>query len=636
MRVDPLLGQPDDVLPSTPRPARSATCSASSRASSSARARTTRSTSSAAAGIQECIAYGPGRLVLAHQPDEYVAIADLVASARVMALLALRLLDARREHERSSFSCRLWDHRDGHRTRCCRAAHRRSSTTSANICRRQTSKRFGAPTRSRPRRTPRQMRESGEPYINHPLAVAETLASLHLDTATIVAALCHDVVRRLRRADVRAREPLRSRGRAAGRRRHQARQDAVPARRRRRRAAAIQLNGQDLWAENMRKMFLAMAEDIRVVLIKLADRLHNMTHAPVPPAGQAPPRRAGDDGDLRAAGQPAGHLADQVAARRPVVPPPRAREIPRDRRQGRQPAACSARSTSSGSSRSCAPSWTQHAHPGRHLRPAEAHLQHLPQDAAPRRRRRSDLRPAGGARAGADRSRTATRRWASIHSLWRPLPGQFDDYIANPKESLYQSLHTTVLALDGQAARDPDPHPRDAPGRRVRRRRALALQGRRAPGPEVRRQGRLAAPADGLAEGRRRRRPGVCRLAQDRHLPGPGLRLHAQGRDQGAAERRDAARLRLPHPHRRRPQLRRRQGQRPAGVARYQLHNGDIVEIITAKGSRGPSPRLAQPEPRLRRRPPTRAKRSASGSAASSATRTSCAAARWSRRSSSG
>jgi succinyl-diaminopimelate desuccinylase len=44
------------------------------------------------AGIHECIAYGPGRLVLAHQPDEYVAIDDLVASAKVMALLTLRLI----------------------------------------------------------------------------------------------------------------------------------------------------------------------------------------------------------------------------------------------------------------------------------------------------------------------------------------------------------------------------------------------------------------------------------------------------------------------------------------------------------------------------------------------------------------
>jgi succinyl-diaminopimelate desuccinylase len=44
------------------------------------------------AGIQECIAYGPGRLILAHQPDEYVAVADLVAAAKVMALLTLRLV----------------------------------------------------------------------------------------------------------------------------------------------------------------------------------------------------------------------------------------------------------------------------------------------------------------------------------------------------------------------------------------------------------------------------------------------------------------------------------------------------------------------------------------------------------------
>jgi len=44
------------------------------------------------AGIQECIAYGPGRLILAHQPDEYVAIADLIAAAKVTALLTLRLL----------------------------------------------------------------------------------------------------------------------------------------------------------------------------------------------------------------------------------------------------------------------------------------------------------------------------------------------------------------------------------------------------------------------------------------------------------------------------------------------------------------------------------------------------------------
>ena len=77
-----------------------------------------------------------------------------------------------------------------------------------------------------------QVRKSGEPYIIHPLCVAIILAELELDKETIVAGLLHDVV-----------------------------EDTVMT---------------DEEAENLRKMFLAMAKDIRVILIKLADRLHNM------------------------------------------------------------------------------------------------------------------------------------------------------------------------------------------------------------------------------------------------------------------------------------------------------------------------------------------------------------------------
>src|ERR1043166_1812954 len=100
-----------------------------------------------------------------------------------------------------------------------------------------------------------QLRESGEPYINHPLAVAETLASLHMDTSTIIAALLHDVSED---CDVPMSE-LESRfGREIARLvdgvtkldkmqfLHVDGDDGRP---------LVQLNGQDLWAENMRKMF---------------------------------------------------------------------------------------------------------------------------------------------------------------------------------------------------------------------------------------------------------------------------------------------------------------------------------------------------------------------------------------------
>src|SRR5438132_6468021 len=119
-----------------------------------------------------------------------------------------------------------------------------------------------------------QMRESGEPYINHPLAVAESLASIHMDTATIIAALCHDVSEDcgVPMTELESRFGREVAGLVDGVTKldkmqflHVEGDDSLP-----------KLNGQDLWAENMRKMFLAMAEDIRVVLIKLADRLHNM------------------------------------------------------------------------------------------------------------------------------------------------------------------------------------------------------------------------------------------------------------------------------------------------------------------------------------------------------------------------
>ena len=108
-----------------------------------------------------------------------------------------------------------------------------------------------------------QFRKSGEPYFSHPVAVARILSSLHLDAPTLMAALLHDVVEdtEISKAEISERfgdsvaELV----------------DGVS------KLAKIEFQTQaEAQAENFRKMLLAMARDVRVILIKLADRLHNM------------------------------------------------------------------------------------------------------------------------------------------------------------------------------------------------------------------------------------------------------------------------------------------------------------------------------------------------------------------------
>ena len=156
-----------------------------------------------------------------------------------------------------------------------------------------------------------------------------------------------------------------------------------------------------------------------------------------------------------------------------------------------------------------------------------------------------------------------------VHALWRPIPGQFDDYIAVPKNNLYQSLHTAVIALDGKP---------------------LEIQIRTHAMHQVSEVG-IAAHWR-YKEGSKAERDYDAKLAWLRQLMEwqrdvsdsdatefvEGIKLDIfqdqvfvftpQGRHQGPAGGRDAARLRVPDPHRRRPPHDRRQGQQPAGAAR--------------------------------------------------------------------
>ena len=274
-------------------------------------------------------------------------------------------------------------------------------------------------------------------------------------------------------------------------------------------------------------MLLAMAEDIRVVLIKLADRLHNMRTLYGAAAREAAAHRPPDDGDLRAARRAARDLADQVGARGPRLQGARARALPRAGQAPRHAAQGPRDATSSGRSPSSRPS-LEAAGIEADLQGRPKHIYSIWKKMQRKGAEFGEIYDVYAIRMLVDEVRDCYAALGIVHSLWRPIPGQFDDYIAVPKNNLYQSLHTAVIALDGKPLEIQIRTHADAPG--VARSASPPTGAtRKAPSPTASTTPSspgCASSWTGSATSQRRDR--VRRGHQARHLPGPGLRVHAR------------------------------------------------------------------------------------------------------------
>ncbi len=279
-----------------------------------------------------------------------------------------------------------------------------------------------------------QLRKSGDPYITHPVAVAEILLDFGLDANSIAAALLHDTVEDTSYSQESLRKDFGPEVASLV--------DGV--------TKLDRLTyGPTAEAETVRKMVVAMAKDIRVLVIKLADRLHNArTWQYVEP--ESAERKAKETLDIYA---PLAHRLGMNAVKWELedlsfkyIEPKKFEEIERlvlERNPSRAKLTNEviALVEQDLASESIAAKVT-----GRHK-----HLYSVYQKMVIRGREFNDIYDLVGIRVLVDDVRDCYAVLGAIHARWSPVPGRFKDYIAMPKFNLYQSLHTTVIGPNGKA-----------------------------------------------------------------------------------------------------------------------------------------------------------------------------------------
>lgn len=280
-----------------------------------------------------------------------------------------------------------------------------------------------------------QSRLTGEPYISHPLEVARTLAEMHLDPETIAAALLHDTIEDTAATVTEIRE-LFGEGVAS----------MVD--------GATKLNKLDYGnpqmrqAESYRKMLVAMANDVRVILIKLADRLHNVnTLQYLPPKRRE--RIARETADIYAPlanrlgiGWLKGAL-EEAAFRH--LRPEAYEDIDEKLREGLSDRENYLKEVTVLVERALEKSDIQASVVARFKLHSSIYQKMETQNID-----FHQVFDICGLRVIVAELKDCYATLGILHSLWTPIPGRFKDYVAIPKANLYQSLHTTCVGPQGQ------------------------------------------------------------------------------------------------------------------------------------------------------------------------------------------
>jgi GTP diphosphokinase / guanosine-3',5'-bis(diphosphate) 3'-diphosphatase len=279
-----------------------------------------------------------------------------------------------------------------------------------------------------------QRRRSGEAYVTHPLAVASILADMHMDHQSLMAAMLHDVIE-----DTGiAKEALNAQfGETVAEL-----VDGV--------SKLTQMNFEtkaEAQAENFQKMAMAMARDIRVILVKLADRLHNMRTLEVL-SGEKRRRIAKETLEIYAPianrlGMHSMHVEFEDLGFK-AMHPMRSEHIRAAVKRARGNRKEILNKIEESLTHCLAREGLEGEVLGR-----EKHIYGIYQKMRGKRRAFNEIMDVYGFRIIVDKVDTCYRVLGAVHNLYKPLPGRFKDYIAIPKANGYQSLHTTLFGMHG-------------------------------------------------------------------------------------------------------------------------------------------------------------------------------------------